>query len=212
MRVPVCVVAVFTMLAAARDGTPAAPQEARATTTVKVVSGKDSPAAERTRAKLLKAKVTVEFKNVMLREVLKEFAAQVEMQAERPVMWTYTAGVPADKPVTYACKNKPLDAALDEVFKGLGLGYVVVSQDDQPRDGWVRITRGAERGYGVAAVPSTIDDDDEKKAATRLGLAKDLIEKGKPADAKAVLMLVVNKFPQSKAAAEAKELLEKLNK
>lgn len=171
----------------------------------------DSPAATLTRTKLLKAKVTLSVKEAPLREVLKECAAQVDMQAERPVLWTYAAGVPAGKAVTYNCKDKSLEQVLDELFGRLGLGYVVLSMDDQPRDGWVQITQGAERGYPKGATPATADED-EKDAAGRLTLAKDLIDKGKAVDAKLVLKLVVKKFPGTKAAAEANALLEKLNK
>lgn len=172
-------------------------------------AGKDSAAAEQTRTKLLKTKVTVDFKNYLLREALKEFAAQVEMADERPVLWTYPEEVPAAQPVTYTCKNKPLDEALDELFTRLKLGYVVVSEDDQPRDGWVRVTKGTERGYPSAA---TVADEDETKAAARLAAAKEHIEKNRLATARAVLNAVVEKYPKTKAAAEAKALLEKLDK
>jgi hypothetical protein len=168
---------------------------------------KDSPAAERTRTRLLKVKVTVDFKKGTVRDLLKEFAAQVEMQAERPVMWTYAEGVAAGTPVAFACKDKPLEEALDELFAAQKLGYVVISEDDAPRDGWVRITRGNERGFAAGSDPA-----EEKKAAATLGIAQDLIDKGKPTDAKAVLMLVISKHPDTKAAAEARQLLEKIGK
>ncbi|MDB5307751.1 MAG: hypothetical protein JWO38_1953 [Gemmataceae bacterium] len=175
----------------------------------------DTRAAELTRTKLLKVKITVEFKGVPLREAMKEFAAQVDMMEERPVLWTYADGVPADQPITYTCSDKPLEKVLDEVFKKHKLGYVVISVDDHPRDGWVRITKGNERGFGKDPDPAPTPppaDDDETKAAARLKLAKGLIDQGKPADAKAVLTLVVTKYPKTKAATEAKELLEKLTK
>ena len=172
-----------------------------------------SPAAERTRTKLLPVKVTVEAKKVPLRDVLKEFAAQVEMQTERPVMWTYAADVPAGTPVTYTCSEKPLVKALDELFTPLKLGYVIVSEDDQPRDGWVRVIKGNDRGTAANGTTTPAgDDDDEKKAATRLGIAKEQIDKGRKATAKAVLNSVIEKYPKTKAAAEAKALLEKLDK
>ena len=180
------------------------------------VSADDTPAADRTRTKLLKVKISVDLKGVKLREALKEFAAQVDMQEERSVLWTYGEDIPADQPITYTCTEKPLDKVLDDVFKKLKLGYVVISADDQPRDGWVRITRGTERGFGKEPAAETTAptpaDDDESKAASRLKVAKSLIDKGMTADGKLVLMVVVNKFPKTKAAAEAKELLEKLNK
>jgi hypothetical protein len=169
--------------------------------------GKDSPAAGRTRGRLLKLKVTVDFKKGTVRDLLKEFAAQVEMQAERPVMWMYAEGVAADTPVVFACKDKPLEEALGELFTAQKFGYVVVSDNDGPRDGWVRITKGNERGFAGGSDPA-----EEKKAAATLGVAQDLIDKGKPTDAKAVLMLVISKHPDTKAAAEARQLLEKIGK
>lgn len=175
-------------------------------------AAKESSAAERTRTKLLPVKVTGEFKKVPLREVLKEFAAQVEMQTDRPVMWTYAADVPAGTPVTYTCSDKPLVKALDELFTPLKLGYVIVSEDDQPRDGWVRIIKGTDRGTAANGSTTPAGDDDEKKAATRLAVAKEQIDKGRKATAKAVLNGVIEKYPKTKAAAEAKALLEKLDK
>ena len=156
--------------------------------------------------------VSGDFKNVPLRDVLKEFAAQVDMQAERPVMWTYAEGVPAGTLLTYACDKKPLATVLDELCTRLKLGYFVVSENDHPRDGWVRITGGSERGFGSLAAAPSSDEDDEKKAAARLGIAKEQVEKGRLATAKAVLAGVIDKFPKTKAAAEAKLLLEKLDK
>lgn len=176
----------------------------------------DTPSAERTRTKLFKSKVTVEYKNVSLREVLKEFAAQAEMQNEKPVMWTYAPEVMGDQKITYACNGKPLEQAMDDVCKQAGIGYIIVSKDDHKHDGWVRITKGPERGYGKypdadTPTPATTEPD-EAKAVERLKAAKTLIDAGETADAKAVLQLVIDKHPKSKAAAEAKALLEKLSK
>jgi len=210
MRLATGLAVLFAAAVAGEFGAFAAAQPA--TKEVPTPAGKDTPAAELTRTKLLKVKVTVSFRNVALREAFKEFAAQVDMASERPILWTYAEGVPAEVKVTYTCSAKPLEAALDELFKTHGLGYVVLSLDDQPRDGWVRVTKGDERGRAAVVVPSTVDDDDEKKAAGRLALAKELIEKGKPADAKLMLMLVTTKFAKTKAAAEAKLVLEKLDK
>src|SRR5947208_13713714 len=86
-------------------GSPAVSQDAK-------TAPKDTEAAARTRTKLLKARVTVEFKNVPLRDALKELATQADMAAGRPVMWAYGSDIPAARPVTYACRDKPLDAVL----------------------------------------------------------------------------------------------------
>lgn len=197
--------ATLATLAVSLGACPAAAQEGKS---------KDTEAAARTRTALLKAKVTVEFKNTALRDALKELAGQVDMTAGRPVMWTYGPDVPAAKAVTYTCKDKPLDAVLDELLKGLALGYVVVSDEEDRRDGWVRIAPGTDRGYAKAKPqePKPEATDDESVAAERLKFARGLIDGGKAAQAKPVLLVITKKYPKTKAAAEAKELLEKIDK
>jgi hypothetical protein len=161
------------------------------------------------------AKITVNF-NGTLRDLLKELAGQAEMEHGKPVMWTYGDDIKPNQAVAFECQNKPLDDVLDALFKKLGLGYVVVSQDDERRDGWVRVTVGDERGFakGTAAskTPPAEADEDEKLAASKLSTAKDLIAGGKAATAKPLLTLIVKKYPMTKAGKEAKELLEKLDK
>lgn len=177
-----------------------------------------SAAAENTRAKLLKAKITVAFNKMPLREAMKEIAHLVEQAAERPIFWTYAPegkAAPAT-PVTYSAKDKTVEQVLDEMFRPLGLGYTVISADDQPRDGWVRIAPGKDRGAiassGPAPMPVVPADPEEAMALARLTSAKALIDQGKTTDAKLILGLVTTKFGKTKAAAEAKDLLEKLNK
>ena len=187
------------------------------TTAIAQTAAKDTPAAERTRTKLLKAKMTVNFVGTSLRECLKELAAQAEMEQGKPVMWTYGADIKAAQPMTFECRDKPLEDVLDALFKKPGLGYVVVSQDDDRRDGWVKVVVGTERGFakGTPAktpAPLTEADEDEKLAASKLASAKELIDGGKGASAKPLLLLIVKRYPQTKAGIEAKELLEKMDK
>lgn len=172
----------------------------------------DTPAAERTRTKLLKAKVDCDFKEVSLRDALKEFAHQVDTKLERPVMWTYADAKAGSLKITFRCNDKPLEEALDELFTPLKLGYFVISEGDHPRDGWVRITRGSERGVGSLTPAAPKPEDDEAKAAARLAAAKEKLGLGRTATAKAVLEGLIDKYPKTRAAAEAKTLLEKLNK
>ena len=177
---------------------------------------KDTRLAEFTRERYLKVKVTIEAKDVPLRELLKEFAAQVNMDKEfdHPVMWTYADAALGDKKITFTCTDKPIEDALKELGEKEKFGWFVISQEDHLRDGWVRITAGKETGFGslgAAAAPKP-EDEDETKAAARLGVAKEHLEKNRNASAKAVLTGIIDKFPKSKAAAEAKALLEKLDK
>lgn len=171
---------------------------------------KTTAAAELTRTKLLKAKVTVKFTDARLGDILKEFAAQVEMQTEHPVMWTYGMGFSSAKKVTFAAADQPLDVALDQLLKEAGgtLGYVVVSKDGDKYDGWVRLTTSGERG--MEPQPATAQE--EKEAADKLADAKRLLDGKRTASAKVYLELVVTKYPTTKAAAEAKELLGKMDR
>jgi hypothetical protein len=176
-------------------------------------TGKETP-CEITRAKLLKTKVTGSFQDVRIGEILKEFADQVDAKGDQPVMWFYGMGFPFAQKVTFVCKDKPLDEVLDQLLKkaGKGLGYVVVAKEGDKYDGWVRLTTTGERGSidkGPAALAKV---DEEASAAEKLAVAKKLIDLGKPAAAKPVLEILVERYPNTKAGAEAKEILEKLDK
>ena len=170
-----------------------------------------TPAAELTRTKALKAKVSIEAREARLGDVLKEFAMQADERADQLIMWAYGPGFPFAQKVTYACKDKPIEAALDELLTKAGLGYVVVSRAGDKRDGWVLLTAAGERAGGPPAGDGA-GDADERSAAERLELAKKLIGGGKPESARPLLTLVVQKYGGTKAAAEAKELLKTLNK
>ena len=173
-------------------------------------SGKESAAAAFTRTKLFKAKVIGTFTEVRLGDILKEFATQVDIQTEQPVMWAYGPGFPFTQKVTVTIKDIPLEVALDQLLTkaGGGLGYVVVSKDGEKYDGWVRLTTTGERGMEVPPASA----EDEATATERLVLAKKLIDGGKPVSAKPLLEIIVKKYGTTKAAAEAKVLLEKIEK
>ena len=175
-----------------------------------------TPAAEETRSKLLKVKLSLNFNKFPLREALKEIAHLVNENTEKPIMWTYAAdgGLP-NVPVTYNCKDKAVEVILDDLLKQHGLGFTVLSGDDHPRDGWIRVGAGKERGEVKrlgAIVPPEPEDATEAAALTRLNAAKSLLDQGKAADAKLILGVVVGKYGKTKAGAEAKDILEKLNK
>ena len=173
-------------------------------------AAKDTPAAGLTRGKLLRVKVTVDSTEERLGDILKEFAAQADREADRPVLWAYGPDFPYAKKITIAIKDKPIDEALDLLFQkaGGGLGYVVVSKDGDKYDGWVRLTTSGERG---TAAPDPAAEE-EATAAERLAVVKKLIDAGKTASAKPLLTIIVKNYPRTKAGMEAKTLLEKLDK
>jgi hypothetical protein len=177
-------------------------------------AAKLTPAAETTLSKALKAKMSVDFKDARLGDVLKEFAAQVDMRADLQLLWTYSKDFPFAQKVTYTCKDKPLEVALDELFKkNGGLGYIVVSKDGDRHDGWVLLTTTGERGVEKAPEPAPMATAQEEADATeKLALAKKLLDGGKNEQAKTVLAFIVKRYPLAKATVEAKELLAKLEK
>ena len=224
MRCLLCSLLMAAVVVAAGEGLPASAQSKDKTKDAKTpakdkdapkVTGKETP-AELTRNVLLKTKVEGSYDNMRLGEILKDLGDQVDMKGDLPVMWTYGKGFPYSQKVTFTCGPKPLDVVLDQLLKkaGDGLGYVVVSKEGDKYDGWVRLTTTGERGVGKDEPGATgvASAEDEASAAEKLALAKKLLDAGKQATAKPVLEILVKKYGNTKAGAEAKEILEKLDK
>ncbi len=172
---------------------------------------KITPAAELTLTMSLKAKVSGDFNDIRLGDILKLWADQVDMKSDRLILWTYGKDFPYAQRVTYRCEGKPLEAALDELFKQVGrLGYIVVSKEGDRHDGWVKLTTTGERGVEKILPKATAAE--EADAATKLTLAKKLLNASKNEQAKTVLTFILKRYPTAKAADEAKELLAKLEK
>lgn len=194
---------------------------------------KDTAAASFTRTKKLKGKLTLDAKNEPIGDTLKEISSQLEDQKLGALSVTYDAGVSKNTKTTFSCKELPADEALDGLLKTLDLGYVVVSKDKDRYDGWLKLQKGTSRGSETgtepkgepkpvvktepkpAVKPEPVEDkatEQEEKAATaRLTTAKELLEKGKDAEAKPLLKYLVKYCANTKAAVEAKELLGKIN-
>ncbi len=101
-----------------------------------------SPAAAKT-FRLLRRKVTLHSHDQRLADVLEELQGQVRGLK----LWLDPEGrAPADMRLNYDADKKPLDSLLDELFGRHGLGYIVLSEEGNPHDGWVRVKAGLERG------------------------------------------------------------------
>lgn len=167
----------------------------------------DTEAATYARNVQLKTKITIEVKDMPLIDFMKELAAETEKQLVKTPKWTYAAEVSKTDKVNYRGKDKPLETILAEVFKAPGLGYVVIAKEDDKFDGFIRITKGTERGFATGAEPTAAD----RVALAKLESAKELIQAGKKLNAKAVLTLLA-KDPNPAVAKEAARLLESLDK
>jgi hypothetical protein len=102
----------------------------------------DTPAAAKTR-KLLKEKVTVEFKDTRLEDAMDELKDQVK---GLKVLLDTKGGVSRNQTVTYTGNDVTVEQALDGMFKKSDLGYIVISKRANAYDGAVLVRKGKERG------------------------------------------------------------------
>lgn len=103
----------------------------------------DTPAAAKTR-KLLKTKITVEFRDTRLEDALDEIKEQVK---GLKTMLDTKGGVSRNQTITYRAKDKTVEEILDEMLKKPALGYIVISKKGNAYDGLVQIRKSDERGY-----------------------------------------------------------------
>jgi hypothetical protein len=128
---------------------------------------KDSPAAASTRKKL-KKKVTVEYKDTRLREVAADLQRQFDNKLS--IKLDNEGGVSNNLTITYSAKDKALEVILDEMFAKNQLGYVVVSDPKDRRDGFIIIKKGKQRGYEKGDEPAkdgTAGKDKDKANADK---------------------------------------------
>jgi len=109
---------------------------------------KDTPKAANAR-KLLKTKVSVDYKDTILRDVVDDIKDQIKEKTKKTlgVRLDSKGGVSNNTKFTYKADNKSLEEVLDEMFKKFDMGYVVVSQRGNAYDGTLLIVKGKARGY-----------------------------------------------------------------
>jgi hypothetical protein len=104
----------------------------------------DTPAAAKAR-KLLKQKLSVDYKNTRLEDVKNELMEEVK---GLKIMLDAKGGVSRNRTVTFKGKEVTIEEVLEGVCKNLGgLGYIVVSKKGNAYDGTIVIRVGEERGY-----------------------------------------------------------------
>ncbi|HMF13702.1 MAG TPA: hypothetical protein VKE94_15395 [Gemmataceae bacterium] len=221
------------------------------------LADEDTAKAAATR-KLLKQKVTVDYKETALRDVVEDLKEQIGETKISIYPHTKT-GVQLNTKITLSVKDRPLEEVLNAICDKNGWGYFIVSNAKNAYDGRLDIKVGKERGYeegkepgakvdkdaksndkdkgkdkkeakksdpGEKAEPKDkaepkkkvepkerpADDDDrvERAAAQKLKAAKELLAEEKKERAVKVLEDLVDRYPNAKAAEEAKKLLEKL--
>jgi type II secretory pathway component GspD/PulD (secretin) len=103
----------------------------------------DSPIVAKTKKKL-DTKITVNFNDEKLKDVIDE----LKKEAEVSFRLDSKGGVSGNMSFTYKAEDKPLKDVLAEMFKGKGLGYVIHrKQNSNDRyEGYIDIVQGDQRG------------------------------------------------------------------
>jgi hypothetical protein len=231
---------LWIVLAAALLVTPAWPDGGKDSKDSKTQKASDKgetkdAVVNKTRKKLEETKIDpkdCDFKDEPLESVLKKL---VKENAE--LSFYFDNSVARHKPITFTLKDeKPLKEVLDELFKKYDIGYLIHRKDKENDryDGWLLIKSGNERGDEIAkdakkdaksakhaasgekpaaekpAKPADSTVTDEDRAASKLKNAKRFLDMNLKSDAKEYCEEIIKKYPKTKAAEEAKELLEKL--
>jgi hypothetical protein len=104
----------------------------------------DTPKAAAAR-RVLKTKVSFTWKSTSFGDVIAEIKDTPNIKLGiRP---DTKAGINLNKPITYSCKDKPLEEVFDEVLGKNGWGYFIKSQKGDGYDGVLHIRPGKERGW-----------------------------------------------------------------
>jgi type II secretory pathway component GspD/PulD (secretin) len=116
---------------------------------VPVRADDNTPKAAATR-KLLKKKITVDFKDTRLEDALDEIKDQVK---GLKIIIDSKGGVSRNQTLNYEAKDKSVEEVFAGMFAKNGLGYIVISKKNNAYDGLVQIRQGKERGYEKGKEP-----------------------------------------------------------
>jgi hypothetical protein len=145
---------------------------------------KASQGAAATRKKL-KTKISVEYKDTRLKDVATDIQKQLDNKISIKI--DNEGGVSNNLTLTYSADDKPVEVILDEMFAKNQLGYVIVSDAKDRRDGFIIIKKGKQRGYEAGEEPARdkAAAKDKDKAEAKTDKDGDEPKKDKPAKDKA---------------------------
>jgi len=124
----------------------------------------DTAKAAATR-KLLKQKVTVEYKDAAFREVVDDLKEQIGKGLS--IKPDTKSGVQLNTKITLAMKDAPLEDVLNAICDKNGWGYFIKSKEKDAYDGQLVVKVGKERGYEEGKEPAAKDDKDKVKAKAK---------------------------------------------
>src|SRR5262249_31736992 len=127
--------------------------------TLALADDNDTPKAAAAR-KLLKQKVTVDWKDEAFRAVKEELQEQVKGLFLKP---DTKSGVQLNTKITLSMKDAPLEQVLNAICDKNGWGYFIISKEKDAYDGNIVVKVGKERGYEEGKEPKIAKKDDEGK-------------------------------------------------
>jgi hypothetical protein len=123
---------------------------------------KDSQGAAATRKKL-KKKISVDYKDTRLKDVASDIQKQFDNKLSIKI--DNEGGVSNNLTITFSAEDKPLEVIFDEMFSKNQLGYIVISDAKDRRDGFIFIKKGKQRGYEAGDEPEKAAKDKPEKPA-----------------------------------------------
>ena len=106
-----------------------------------LAADKDTPAAAKTRTERLKVKVTVDWKNLFLRDCLSELVSAMDDAGLGKIEYKNSTGVSFNTRFTYSAKDKPIVEVLDGMLKSNDLAYEIISKKGDKADGGLLIKK-----------------------------------------------------------------------
>lgn len=103
----------------------------------------EASAKAQTTQKMLKTKISVEFKNTRLEEAIEEIKEQVK---GLKTQIDSKGGVSRNATLSFQAKDLPLEEVLDKMLEKNGLGYQIISNKGNAYDGLLKIVQGKDRG------------------------------------------------------------------
>jgi hypothetical protein len=114
------------------------------------VQADDTAKAAATRKILKTKKITVDFKEDLLKDVMDEIK---EKAPGIKIMLDTKGGVSQNIKVSFSGKDKTVEEVLNGLFEKSDLGYYIISVDKNAYDGLIKVTKGGERGYEKGKEP-----------------------------------------------------------
>jgi hypothetical protein len=114
------------------------------------VHGQETPAAKATWKKA-KTKITVDFKDVRMKDVMDEikdlFNGRLGIRIDN------VSGVSNNTKVTYKAKDQTLEKILNDLSDKYDMGWAIISDEKDRYDGWIVVRKTKERGYEAGKEP-----------------------------------------------------------